>query len=49
MSDKIFNILFLTMLVFLLGVFTGEYLSCKEMGLRYSWDYGTCKGGGENE
>lgn len=49
MSDKLFDILLLLLIGFILGVPFGEHLSCKKMGLKYSWDYAICKGDSENE
>lgn len=46
MSDKLFDIFLVVLIVFIMGAFTGEHIACKKMGLKYSWDHGTCKRGG---
>ena len=40
---KLFNIFSVLLLVFIMGVFLGENIVCKKLGLKYSWDYGCIK------
>lgn len=44
MSDKLFDILLLLLIGFVVGVFSGERINCKRMGMKYSYDYGCIKG-----